>query len=72
MHSSIGAVAVTGGGAASGFVDAASSVGATFWHWLESEHGMDGIKGSIPAEWLAAAVPVEQVPFWPEKIDGLL
>eukprot|EP01044_Picomonas_judraskeda_P002361 COSAG03_NODE_167_length_11280_cov_8.065468_6_plen_448_part_00 len=62
----------TGGGAASGFVDAASSVGATFWHWLESEHGMDGIKGSIPAEWLAAAVPVEQVPFWPEKIDGLL
>ena len=62
----------TDGGEAPGFAAAASSVGATFWHWLESEHGMDGIKGNIPAEWLSAAVPAEQIPFWPQKIGGLL
>ena len=43
------------------------SVASTFWHWLESEHGVEGlIARSIPPEWTAEAVPADQVAFWPE------
>jgi hypothetical protein len=45
------------------------SVASTFWHWLESEHGVEGlIARSIPPEWTAEAVPADQVAFWPEAV----
>lgn len=53
---------------------AASTVGATFWHWLEREQNLENLVSSIPVEWAADAVPVEKVPFWPQEleIDGLV
>ena len=54
-----------------GAVSTASSVGSSFWHWLEIQHGIDGLTASIPVEWIAETVPVEKVPFWPQKANGL-
>jgi hypothetical protein len=55
----------------SGAVSTASSVGSTFWHWLESQHGIEGLTASLPVEWIAEPVPVEKVSFWPQKAVGL-